>query len=163
MEKSARSFLIYLLFLTVNLLFNMDHGSIPAATTKIAEDLSFSKVQLGGLGSIVFVGLTMGSSISGICYSYFGAKSIISSFTTMTALSLILFPLSGTNHYLAYLARFMAGMFQIFLVVYFPVWVDNFAPSHWKTLWLTFLQLAVPLGVIIGYCLTAFMMHAVTV
>jgi MFS family permease len=163
MDRSATSLLIYLLFLAVNLLINMDHGSIPAATTKISEDLQFSKVQLGALGSLVFIGLAVGSSVSGFVYTHFGTKSIISFFTMLTALSLILFPVSGTNHYLVYLARFMAGMFQVFLVVYFPVWIDVFAPDRWKTLWLTFLQLAVPLGVIFGYSLTSFMIRAFTV
>ncbi len=43
----------------------------------------------------------------------------------------------------------------MFIVVYAPVWIDTMAPHYWKTLWLTFLQLAVSVGVIIGYILTA--------
>jgi hypothetical protein len=43
---------------------------------------------------------------------------------------------------------------QIFLVVYFPVWIDFFAGPK-KTLWLTFMQLGVALGAVAGYFVTS--------
>lgn len=49
--------------------------------------------------------------------------------------------------------RYTTGFFQAFLIVYFPIWVDTFGEAQ-KTRWLTFLQLGVLLGVIIGYVLT---------
>ena len=48
----------------------------------------------------------------------------------------------------------MSGFFQIFLIIYFPVWVDKFGEER-KTLWLTYLQLAVVMGVVFGYVVTA--------
>ena len=39
-------------------------------------------------------------------------------------------------------------------MIYFPVWVDLYGEDN-KTLWLTFLQVAVPLGVFLGYVVTA--------
>ena len=41
------------------------------------------------------------------------------------------------------------------MVIYFPVWVDLFAPKYYSTIWMTLLQVAVPLGVTIGYVMTA--------
>jgi hypothetical protein len=38
-----------------------------------------------------------------------------------------------------------------------PVWADSFANNSEKTLWLTFLILASPLGVVFGFSLTYFM------
>jgi hypothetical protein len=38
-----------------------------------------------------------------------------------------------------------------------PVWADSFANQSEKTLWLTFLLLASPLGVVLGFTLTYFM------
>lgn len=40
--------------------------------------------------------------------------------------------------------------------MFYPVWIDIFAPMSKKTLWLTAGQLAVPLGVVFGYISTAF-------
>ncbi|EGR31685.1 major facilitator superfamily protein, putative [Ichthyophthirius multifiliis] len=51
-------------------------------------------------------------------------------------------------------AGFFAGVAQVFLLVYFPVWVDLLG-GEIKTLWLTILQIGVPLGVFIGYAITA--------
>ena len=66
----------------------------------------------------------------------------------------ILFPVFDKNKILMGLARFVSGFFQVFLVIYFPVWVDAFGDEK-KTIWLTYLQLAVVLGLVIGYIFTA--------
>lgn len=47
----------------INLLINIDHGVIPAATTKLKVDLSLDNSSLGLLGSIVYIGLTLGNII----------------------------------------------------------------------------------------------------
>lgn len=47
------------------------------------------------------------------------------------------------------------GFFQVFMVIYFPVWVDLFSPEKYQTLWMTLLQVAVPMGVTVGYVMTA--------
>lgn len=38
-----------------------------------------------------------------------------------------------------------------------PVWADIFAKESRKSAWLTFLILAAPLGLVIGFALTSFM------
>lgn len=40
------------------------------------------------------------------------------------------------------------------MIVYFPVWVDIFGDDE-KTLWLSYLQIGVPIGVFLGYAITA--------
>ena len=40
---------------------NIDHGAIPPATEYIKRDLNINDTQLGGLGSLVFVGLAAGA------------------------------------------------------------------------------------------------------
>lgn len=52
------------------------------------------------------------------------------------------------------LTRTVSGFFQISLIIYFPVWVDTFGGAN-KTLWLSYIQLAVVLGVVLGYIITA--------
>ncbi len=54
----------------------------------------------------------------------------------------------------AYVSRFLTGAFQVFLLVYYPVWIDKFGQDK-KTLWLTLLQICVPLGIFAGYGITA--------
>ena len=42
------------------MLINVDHGTIPAATVVMKEDLDLDNVSLGILGSLVFLGLALG-------------------------------------------------------------------------------------------------------
>lgn len=51
---------IYFIIFCCNLLINVDHGTIPAATVKLKTDLGIDNVALGFLGSLVFMGLTLG-------------------------------------------------------------------------------------------------------
>ena len=67
--------------------------------------------------------------------------------------SLVLFVLSD-NKILAYVCRYLTGVCQVFLLVYYPVWIDKFGEDK-KTLWLTLLQICVPIGIFIGYGMTA--------
>lgn len=69
-------------------------------------------------------------------------------------MSSLVFPLCDNSKMLMGLARFVSGFFQVFLVIYFPVWVDAFGDDK-KTIWLTYMQLAVVLGLVIGYICTA--------
>jgi sugar phosphate permease len=52
--------LIFVVVFVSNLLTNVDHGSIPAATTVMKEDLKLDNSNLGVLGSLVYVGLAAG-------------------------------------------------------------------------------------------------------
>ena len=54
--------LIYSLLFFCNLLINVDHGTIPASTLHLKTDLGIDNVALGFLGSLVFLGLTFGTS-----------------------------------------------------------------------------------------------------
>jgi hypothetical protein len=42
----------------------------------------------------------------------------------------------------------------VFLLVYYPVWIDKYGCDK-KTLWLTILQICVPIGIFTGYGMTA--------
>ena len=70
--------------------------------------------------------------------------------------SLLLFTLSN-NFWILAASRLMTGMCQVFFAIYFPVWVDIFGDEETQTIWLANLLLGVPLGVILGYIFTAFM------
>ncbi len=111
-------FLIYTLIFICNLLINIDHGSIPAATLNLKQDLNIDNVQLGILGSLVFLGLTFGKDIILIkfigslvatpIFSYINAKTILIASFTLNGISLILFPLTS-NFIVLSLSRFLVG------------------------------------------------------
>ena len=85
-------------------------------------------------------------------------QKLNSKFLTLGALlaleaSLVLFVISNEK-WMAYVFRFITGGCQVFLLVYYPVWIDKFG-QHLKTTWLTILQICVPVGIFAGYGITS--------
>lgn len=112
-----------------------------------------NETELGFLGSIVYLGIVLVGTLAGHLYLRFGSKLL-----TIIALislegTLALFVLSNQK-WTAYVSRFLVGAFQVFLLVYYPVWIDKFGFEK-KTLWLTLLQICVPVGIFAGYGITA--------
>jgi hypothetical protein len=58
-NRGPRYFMFFFIFL-INLLVNMDHGTIPAATTEIMKSLDISEKILGIFGSLVYAGNIIG-------------------------------------------------------------------------------------------------------
>lgn len=73
----------------------------------------------------------------------------------LEAFSLCIFCYS-TNFYFLLFDRFCTGFFQVFISIYFPVWADHFGTTEkQKSLWLTGLIAGSPIGVLLGYTITA--------
>lgn len=101
----------------------------------------------------MYLGIVLVGTLAGHLYLRFNSKLL-----TLIALVLLegtlgLFVLSD-HKWTAYVSRFLIGAFQVFLLVYYPVWIDKFGGNK-KTLWLTLLQICVPVGIFAGYGLTA--------
>lgn len=90
---------------------------------------------------------------AGRLYQHFNSKML-------TVISLIFLELSlfcfvyFKEKYAAYITRFVTGVSQVFLLVYYPIWIDKFGGAK-KTMWLTLLQICVPIGIFLGYGMTA--------
>ena len=153
LSKWKRTVIFWLLFLT-NIVINFDHGAIPAATTEIKAQLKMSNFQLGSLGSLVFFGITVGSVVAGPCFNNYASKWIVTISFAFEAFFLWLFCQSDSVLEIG-MSRFACGFFQVFSYIYFPVWVDQYGLTDHKTMWLTYLQLGVPVGTMLGYVLTA--------
>lgn len=67
------SFLIF----TLDLIINLDHGAMPAALTTIQEDLKLNNTEMGSLGSMIFLGITISSAFGAIVFKKFGYQRVI--------------------------------------------------------------------------------------
>ena len=63
-RNNCRIYMLFFVVLFLNLLINFDHGVMPAAAIRMQEDLDLNNMQFGWLGSIVFIGLTLGKLIA---------------------------------------------------------------------------------------------------
>jgi len=48
---------------------NFDHGSVPAASKDIKEEMNINNEMLGGLGSLVFLGIITGSLFGTVIFN----------------------------------------------------------------------------------------------
>ena len=153
-SKNSRKIIFYLI-LSIHFLNHLDHGAIDACNTYLMSELNLDHSDLGSVGSSVFLGLTFGASIAGYIFNYISPKWIISSSIILTCLSLYFLTQSKNLIYLC-LCRFSCGFFQIFTMIYFPVWVDQFGIFQIRTIWLSYLQLGSVFGTLIGYAFEGF-------
>jgi MFS family permease len=95
-----------------NVLVNLDHGIIPAATKEIKADLAISEAELGLMGSVVYAGFLVGSAFSGAIFQNYNTKCIVIAVITLYILSLLIFPLTTMPFFLG-CSRFLVGFFQV--------------------------------------------------
>ena len=145
--------LIFSLFIALNLLMNFDHGTVPAATEQLRNYLDLDDSELGLFGSLVFLGVIIGSLISLTIINTFNRKYILMACLILCGLSLFLF--TKTKQYiLLCIDRVIIGIFQAFISIYLPLWCDQFGVERRKTLMLALIQVVGPLGVLVGYIVT---------
>ena len=83
---------LFILIFMSNILINVDHGSLPGCSVKLKEDLEITNLQFGMLGSIVYLGMTFGSSGASWLFDKSGWTKMTLSFTLlMNAFSLVAF------------------------------------------------------------------------
>ena len=152
-SKQKRKF-IYVLICLINIFINLDRGAIPAGTTEIKDKNKISNAELGMIGSLIYFGLILGSLSGGYFFSKYSSKWLVISSLFILAFFLYSFTLFESSNGL-YLCRVGCGFCEVFCCVYFPIWVDQYGVKGFKVLWITFLQLGVPIGTILGYLIEA--------
>lgn len=85
--------LIFIHIFTANIIINFDHGIIPAALTELKEDLNITNTNIGILGSLVYLGLTLGALITAPTFKMFNPKYVMSITLILDAGALVIFPL----------------------------------------------------------------------
>jgi fucose permease len=104
--------LIFLLIFYLNILVNIDHGAIPAATTVLKRELNLDNVALGTIGSIVYLGLVLGALSAGPIFSAYSSKWIICMSLLISCFFLYFFTVVETELPLT-ISRVGCGFFQV--------------------------------------------------
>jgi MFS family permease len=94
METNNSTTSVAVIILTASLGISMDNGSIPALTDEIKEIMGFNELEVGGLGSIFYIGLIIGTLLSGYAYYRFSAKTILTTCCALTGITIACFPYS---------------------------------------------------------------------
>lgn len=145
--------LIFAVLTTMNVLINMDHGTIPAASNEIKRDLQVNDAQLGTFGSLVYLGNLIGALFLIKLIDIWDRKLLAVLTTCLNAICLYTFTKLDYIWFL-FINRVIVGMMQSFITIYFPVWIDQFGPKSWKTVMMSVFNITSPLGVVLGYVMT---------
>lgn len=152
LPKRKRIELFIVLALT-NILLNMDHGTIPAATNEIMKELSIEEALLGTLGSLVYVGVLIGSFSLIKLIDITNRKKLC--FLTTIFNGLLIWSFTKVNNIpFLFINRIFVGICQAYVSIYFPVWIDQYGMKSWKTSMMAVFNITSPLGVIVGFILT---------
>ncbi|ORC87964.1 putative transporter protein [Trypanosoma theileri] len=148
-----------ILFTVLKTIGSFDSGAFSAALgaeNGIAEEWGLSTVHQGTLSSSVFLGNILGCPLSGNLFSRYSAKAVLVWSLILHTLFTFLFA-TLTEYRCALLCRFLIGITLSFVIVYTPVWVDTFAPRDRQSMWMASHNAGVPLGIMLGYCIGAFL------
>eukprot|EP00122_Pirum_gemmata_P003927 Pgem_evm1s3556 len=138
------------MFVFFQIFVNYDSGAIAASLDIIKKYFQADSNQLGLMLSLVYLGLTASSMFSGPLLTVCTPKSVLLVSLCLSIAFTIVFALAP-NFEVLMAMRFFVGMTQAFMVIYGPVWVDEFAPPDSVTIWMSLIQGGVPLGVMFGY------------
>jgi hypothetical protein len=96
----------------LNILINVDHGAIPAATTTLKRELGLDNVSLGTIGSLVYLGLVLGAMSAGPIFSAYSSKWVNVVGIIASCFFLYFFTVAESQIPLA-LCRVGCGFFQV--------------------------------------------------
>ena len=137
-----------------NFCVNIDMGILPACTLKISKELSLETAEYGLLGSIVYVGQAVGCVFAAVMFKKIDEHKVIPVGLLLNMLTLLFFTFYN-DYWSLLLFRGLTGLFQEFICVYFPVWVDTMASEQTNSSWMSIILIGATLGNICGYIIAA--------
>ena len=142
--------MIFAIFLLSNLFLNYDTGVIPASLLEIIKEIQLDYKEQALLGSLVYLGLSTASIFTSLIFTKFSPSKVCSCVLILNSASCFIFSLSS-NKYVMFPMRFMMGVTEAFIVIYGPVWVNNYSPQEHSAKWMGILHSCTALGVVFGY------------
>ena len=154
----SRRNLIFAIFLLSDLFLNYDTGVIPASLIEIAKEIKLDYSELALIGSLVYLGLSFASIFVSLIFSKYSPSKVCSIVLLFNCLSCFSFSLS-TSKPILFLMRFIMGITEAFIVIYGPVWVNNYSPLEYSATWMGILHSCSVVGVFLGYLVTSIIIN----
>ena len=110
------------------------------------------------IGSLVYLGLSCASLFVSLIFTKFGPSKVCSVILLLNCISCFTFSYS-TNKIILFSMRFLMGATEAFIVIYGPVWVNNYSPIEHNTTWMGILHSCTALGVVLGYLVASIIIN----
>lgn len=132
--------------LAANFLEYLEAGAVPALLLTISSSFSMNSGQLGLLGGIVYLSISIGGPFAGYLLRHYDHKFILGISVMLNNIITFLWALTPLNWvYSSWVfigLRFCMGFTQCVLCVYLPLWTNEFSPKTAKTSWMSYLQVS---------------------
>ena len=144
------------LFILINMTMMIDTGLFSSASTKIKQSLNIDDKKFGLLGSCNHCGRILGTIVFMFIFNLFNRKNLLLVQLNLNSISIFVFTITSIIP-LLFIARIMNGFCATFGFIYFPIWIDQFGIQTKKTLMMSLIQIASPLGMVLGYTMNTFL------
>lgn len=146
---------VFIILFFTGLIGTFHQGILPAAAVEIQDEFDISDAAYGYIGSSSFFGRLFGAVFASKILDRYPAKYVLAANLAMLCFTLFLFTVFEQYSWLLFI-RFSTGIFQIYIGIYVPVWVDAYGDKRMGPRWMTLFLVTVPLGVLVGYLIAAF-------
>ena len=149
---------IFLLFIILSILVDVDNGVIASSSQIIKKDLKLNDSQFGLFASVPFIGRIIGLIIfMGIISSNHRKLCLV---LTMVLHGLFFnFFYFYSNFYILIGLRILTSIMKVYGTIYIPVWIDQFGIRKYKTLFFTLIYMTSPYGQVLGFYFGTFLFH----
>lgn len=151
LSRTHRLF-IFALLITIELAINNSTGLLSSASKNIKDSLQLNDRGFGMFGTMSGLGRVIGSFLFLFIVNKFNRKFILAFFVIIKGLFSMCFKLTTISHILIS-TRFFIGITHMPPNTYVPIWIDQFGIQNYKTIFMTLMQVAYPVGKVIGYAL----------
>lgn len=145
-----KRYLLFCLFMLTSLFLNFDHGTIPAAIEELKLDLDINETKIGTLGALVYMGTAAGALFLSVIINKINRKKMVALSFFLSGIFIYTFILVKKIWYL-YVNRFCVGFTQSLISIYIPIWIDQYSPLKYKTIFMAIFAISAAFGLIVGY------------
>ena len=150
--SKKKRWIIFTILICIIILSDIDQGILSSTTSTLMIDFKMTERQLGGFGSMIFLGIALGCIFTFTLINKFKRKILLLFTLSSNVISLFL-TTKTSNLILLYLCRVVAGFSQSFLTIYIPVWSDQFGIHKYKSIMLSIIHISSSFGYLFGYAM----------
>jgi MFS family permease len=142
-----------------SVLLHLQMGATPVLLYPLGLDFRTNAAVLGLYGGSFYVAMSVGGAFAGYMFRRFRiAQTLALCVSGAAASSMFTATLptsSGKSVMALVLLRIMFGLCQAIIMAHSLLWARRTAPRDRTKAWLTVFQFAIPVGILLGYCVAA--------
>lgn len=142
--KVPENWYLFKFFLLANFLQYLEAGAVPALLLNLSSDFQMDHFEQGLLGGMVYVALSCGGPIGGYLLRHCDHRNVVGSAVLLNNALTLLWSMTpigfSFSKPLFIFVRFLMGLAQCQLVIFLPLWINEYSPNDRLTKSMGFFQ-----------------------